>query len=112
MRSKLLSDLVMDPVVRDNMRSLEQYLSQEILLNAQWRLIEISFTGNISNFTYRHKLGFKPTDVIETSRFGTGSIAYNYQRFTDEVIDLTTSGTSSSDPLIVRFLVGRLKEDP
>lgn len=104
-------DLVQDPVVREFLQRIREEFDSQTLLRGKWRFMELSFTSNITNFTVAHGLGFMPKDLFQTGKTGTGSITYNYSRFDSTNIDVTTSGTSASDPLVVRFFVGRYEGD-
>lgn len=107
-RKKLLVNEIPDRLMQENFRRIEDTFRNDILLGAQLRLIELTFVSDITDFLYAHQLGFQPTDLWQTSKKGAGSVVYNYADFTDEVISLTTSGTSSSNPLMIRLLVGRI----
>ena len=54
--------------------------------------------------TYKiyHRLGFIPSDVVITKQVGT--VTFNYSKFTDEFIEVTTTAFSEC-----RFLLGRMK---
>lgn len=104
----LLIKEILTQEVRENFQRLQDFLSKEPIINGQWRLIELTFDSDQANFKYAHGLKFTPTDIIQTRQTGTGTLAFNYTRFDATNIDLTAAGTSASDPLKVRFLVGRL----
>lgn len=103
-------DKLTDPYVREFAQRVREELKNQVLLRGQWRFVELTFTKNITNFLYPHNLGFQPKDLFQTWKTGTGSIVYNMDRFDPTNIDVTTSGTSASDPLIVRFFLGRYEE--
>lgn len=103
-------DRIEDPYIREIVQRIREEFKNQVLLRGQWRFAEISFTSNITNFKYPHGLGFSPKDLFQTGKTGTGSITYNYDEFDSTNLDITTSGTSSSDPLTVRFFVGRYEE--
>lgn len=81
---------------------VEDYIRSEEILRGEWRFFEIAITGAKTNYQFVHNLGFKPTDVIQTSLIGAGAITWNYALFTKEFLDITTTGD-----LTVRAFVGR-----
>lgn len=95
-------------LLKENFQRLEDYLSTEVIQNAQWRLIELTFVADVVNYRFKHNLGFEPKDVIQTSNIGTGTIVYNFALFDKDYIDMTVSGTSTDSPLMVRFVLGSL----
>ena len=103
-------ELIEDPYVREIMQRVREEFRDQVLLRGQWRFVTISFTSNITNFKHPHKLGFTPKHMLDAGKTGTGSIAYNIGRWDETNLDLTTSGTSASDPLVVSFYIGRYEE--
>lgn len=103
-------DRIEDPYVREIMQRVREEFKNQVLLRGQWRFVELSFTSNITNFKYPHSLGFRPKDLFQTSKVGTGTITYNYSLFDSTNLDITTASTSATDPLVVRFFVGRYEE--
>lgn len=109
MSVKLILTEILDRYVRENFKILEQYLNSKFLLNFEFKLFDQSFSEN-GTFTIPHGLGIVPLDVIQTSKKGTGSIAYNYASFDATNLSITISGASTSDPVVVRALVGTYRE--
>lgn len=107
---ELKLDSITDPDVKEALQRIKEEFKSQALLQIEWRFIELTFMHDLSNFLYPHRLGFQPKDIIQTGKTGTGSITYNQGSFTTENLSLTTSGTSTSDPLVVRFFVGRYEE--
>ena len=103
-------DRIEDPYLREFAQRIREEFRSQALLQGQWRFLTLTFVSNLTNFLYPHKLGFTPTDLFQTSKTGTGTIVYNQGRFDSTNIDLTTTGTSASDPLVVRFFLGRYEE--
>ena len=104
----LLLNEIPDRKLQENFQRLQDYLTKEPVTNAQWRLFELTFDSDQSQIPIRHGLGFAPKDVIQTSLIGTGAITYHYKDFDDQNIYISVASTASSDPLVVRFLLGRL----
>lgn len=103
-------DRIQDPYVREMMQRIREEFKSQVLLRANWRFMKMTFTSNLTNFVFPHRLGFTPTDFFQTGKTGTGTIVYNESRFDETNIDVTTAGTNSADPLVVRFFLGRYEE--
>lgn len=94
-------------VVKENFQRLEDWLGQEIITNAGWRLIQLTFKSD-GTFSIPHGQNFVPSDIIQTSIKGTGAATIDYDETDGQNIFITTSGTSPADPLILRLLIGRI----
>jgi hypothetical protein len=106
-RLDLLLEGIKDFEVVENLRKIREHVNDIALLSGDFEHFEISSSYNVTNRKFPHGLGFRPKDLIQTSLVGTGAIVWNYVKFDQTNIDFTTSGTSTTDPLIVRFFVGR-----
>lgn len=103
---RLLVKETQDPIVRENMKRLQKELTQtQVILNGEWKFVEISFDDAVANFKYPHKCNFIPKDVIQTSLIGSGDLIWNYDLFDRENLDITTSGAC-----IVRAFIGNYLE--
>lgn len=102
---KLFFREITDNFIQENFRRLETFLLNQILLKANWRFIELTFTAAVTNYKYKHNLNFTPRDVIQTSKTGSGSITWNYASFDETNLDITTTGAC-----VVRAYVGRHDE--
>lgn len=96
-------------MVRDNFQKVQQESSQSLWNRGQWTFMELTFSKDQTNYKQVHGLAFQPLDIIQVSKTGTGTIVYNYAMFDSTYLDLTVSGTSATDPLVVRFYLGRFK---
>lgn len=96
----LLSEIV-DPAARENFQKLDQYLVTENVLTSGFKHFELTFTQAETNKRIPHRLGYLPKDLIQTRLTGAGSLTWNYTLFTDEFLDVTTTGAC-----VVRFLLG------
>jgi len=103
-------DKIEDPYTREMMQRIREEFKSQVLLRGNWRFMTLSFAADLTNFLVPHSLKFTPTDLFQTGKTGTGSIVYNNGRFDETNIDITTTGTSASDPLVVRFFLGRYEE--
>ncbi len=96
---------VADVYVRENFKSLKEFLQKEHQLLG-FKFLEITVPGAVTNYAYPHGLGFVPSDIIETSRKQNGSLTlgtltWNYASFDQNNLNLTTTGA-----LVVRLFVG------
>jgi hypothetical protein len=101
----ILKDLE-DPYARENFKRLLDYLDKFPFFRGEWAFFTFTLPNAVTNLNLAHGLGFKPLDVIQTSITGAGTITFNYSRFTDETISVTTSGACS-----VRCFIGAYKEE-
>jgi hypothetical protein len=93
---------IKDERVREAVQWLYDFLSEQPLLNGQFEHFNLDFDGTLTNEKISHSLGFAPYDIIVTRTTGSGTITFNYDRFDDKFIDITTTG-----PVSVRFFGGR-----
>lgn len=99
----LLLENIDDAPNRENFQKINDFIVNEQIINAGFKSFEINFTAARTNARIPHRLGFQPTDIIQTSLTGPGTVTYNYSSFTTEFLDITTS-----DAVKVRFLAGNL----
>lgn len=90
-----------DPIVRDNFQRIEEWFRTLPLLKGTWRFIEINVDKAEANLKIPHRLRFKPTDVIMTSKTGSGDVTWHYDLFDRTKIEITTTG-----PCVIRAFVG------
>jgi len=100
---------VEDAQARENFVKIQSAFDALKDLNfSQATALELTISNNLTNLKIPHRLGFTPNFVLQGWKTGTGSITYNYSSFDGDNIDITTSSTSSTDPMVVRFLVFRM----
>lgn len=90
----------LDPKLRDNFRKLNSFFKEDTNLLG-FQHFEIVIAGAVTNLKHPHHLGFTPKDVLVTSQIGAGTITWNYSRFNDTDLDITTTG-----PTTVRAYIG------
>lgn len=95
-----------DPYVRENFKRILNYLEEFPLFRGEWEFFTLNIGSSVTNLNLAHGLGFKPLDVIQTSSIGAGTLTFNYSKFTDETISVTTTGACS-----VRCFIGAYKEE-
>ena len=93
---------VNDIYVRTALVTLKDAINLTGLAGSNLRLIEIETRGAVTNASIPHRLGFTPTDVILT-RITGGTVTWNYDKFTKDDLNLTTSGAVK-----LRCLIGRI----
>lgn len=101
----LLVNEIGDPYSRENFKRLLAEFREQSLLKGKFKFFEITIDGPVTNFKYKHSLGFLPKDILQTSLKGIGTITWNYTKFDKNFLDITTSGSC-----IVRAFIGSYTE--
>ncbi len=101
---ELYAEQTKDPIVQENFDRIRRVLEKSFFFNFDGDAFEVEFTGNVTNLQFPHNLGFLPKDAWLTSEIGTGTFTFNYELFTSEFIDITTTGVSGT--FTVRFIAG------
>lgn len=103
---KLNLDQIQDQLTRENFKTLQEFMTGAALTAERFRVIEAAFTGDVSQFTMRHGLGFIPLDVLVTRLIAPSGakLTFLYSEFTADDLVVTVSGLSGS--MSVRLLVG------
>lgn len=107
MKISLLQNEIEGRDLQENFRRIQLGLAQDVMSNAQWKLFSLDFKKD-GRYAFDHGLTFVPQDVITTRITGLGTIAYAFTEFTDTKFFVDVAGTSISDPLRVKFLLGAL----
>lgn len=95
-----------DGPTRDLLFKVCQYIERNPLLSYGFEFLEYTFSGAATNQEVSHGLGYKPSDVILTSKTGSASVTINYDLTTESSLFLTTSGATT-----VRLLVGKYRSE-
>jgi len=101
---ELYTELENKDWIQENFDRLRRYLERSFLVNFDGDGFEISFTADQTNFRFPHLLSFQPKDAWITSEEGTGTVVFNYELFTPDVLDLTVSGVTGT--YTIRFVAG------
>ena len=101
---KLILKDIFDPYILENFVRLQSFIFGEVILMAGFKFFEVSFDTSVTNFKFKHNLGFLPKDIIVTSVTNGATIVFNYELITKDFLDITTSGATT-----IRFLVGSMK---
>lgn len=97
------ADSVTDSATRQGFKVIRDALTTEPLINAGFKLIEIAFT-QAGTFKVAHGLGFRPTDVLQSSLLGAGALTWNYASFDTTNLNITVSAACT-----VRAFVGAFR---
>jgi microcystin-dependent protein len=97
---KLNTQLVYDPRVREALDDLNEHLFDQSQLHG-FKFIGFSTKVAVTNLRVAHGLRAVPRDLVRLSVIGSGTVRFNYSRFTDTHIDVTTDG-----PVRVRMFAG------
>lgn len=104
-KKKIEVSRVEDATLRDILQLVDENFQEDAVGKADFAFFEISVVGAVTNKKVPHRLGFRPKDVIQTSKTGAGSLTWNYDQFDVTNLDITTTGTC-----VVRAFIGRYSE--
>lgn len=106
---------VKDIPVRNNFDRINNFFAKPLPL-AGFQHFEITFHKDVTNGKIKHFMSFAPIDLIQTSLVlsttspaTTATITWNYEKFSDEYLDVTVAGLLTGEFLTVRFLLGETK---
>lgn len=102
---RLLLKGITDILTRENFKMIESGFNNEAILRGNFKFFEFTISDGVTNLRLQHRLGFRPMDVITTYVSDQESVIWNYSEFTDEFLDITTSGACT-----VRAFIGRYGE--
>lgn len=105
MAEKLIQRNTQDPVAQENFNRLENFINNEAILRTGFEFASIRIGSAVTNFRYRHNLGFLVKDVIVTSVIGPGAVTFNYDKFDSQFLDITTTGAC-----VIRAFLGSYAE--
>lgn len=101
----ILKDIV-DPYIQENFFRLGKFFIGFSLFKGNFKFFEFTFDRALTNQNVAHGLGFRPTDIIQTSLIGPGTLTWEYSSFDDKSLVVTTSGACK-----VRAFIGAYRED-
>lgn len=99
---KLLRKEIQDEYVQENFKRLMDYGNANPIDRSNFQFFSIEIPEAVSNFKYRHGLGFTPLDVIITNNKNNVNITFNYSSFDSNEISINASGATT-----LRCLIGR-----
>jgi hypothetical protein len=97
---------IKDAVLRENFEILQEFIRESSPLLG-FRFVELTFDKAVTNFKYKHGLGFVPKDILQTSKTGVGVVTFNYSEFSADSIDISVTGAC-----VVRFFAGTYNSKP
>lgn len=102
---KLFLNEVEDQYLLENFIRLEDFINAQTFFKGQFKHFDINIPAAVTNFKFKHNLGFQPRDVIQTLLTGAGLLTWNYDKFDAKFLDITTTG-----PVTVRAFIGTYRE--
>lgn len=98
---RLLYENVVDPLLRDILKKISDFLNSVDLLKADFKFYEYTFSAAVTNLKIPHSLGKIPRDVIVTAVTDNMVVTWNYDEFTNSRLDVTTDKAGT-----VRYFIG------
>lgn len=107
MSEYLLKQVLSDPVLQENFRRIEALFINFPLFKGKFEFFDYSLESPSYPATIirKHRLGFKPLDIIVTSTIGPGSVTWNYTDFSATDISVTITNS-----VRIRFFAGAYTE--
>lgn len=106
----IFSDQVQDTRARESLQNIRDFINKNPFMTGDFKIytINVKITDASTHFSFPHDLGYTPSDVLVTSVKGSGTITWNYDAFTSQVLDLTVAGGSVGQTVTIRVLAGKL----
>lgn len=101
----ILKDIT-DKYIRENFFRLQKFFIKFPLYRTELVFFERNFLSAVTSQTVAHGLGFKPTDIIQTSLIGPGTLTWEYDKFDAINLVVTTTGACK-----VRAFIGAYREE-
>lgn len=100
------TDLPFD--IRKNFEYVRDFINSFSLYQGRFKFFTIAVPAAATQFKFKHNLGFRPTDVLQTSLISPndGTLVWNYNLFDDTYVYLTTT-----EALTVRAFIGAYIEE-
>lgn len=104
----LTFESIADPTTRENFLKISEFINEAPFLIGKFKYYEIEFTRAETNKKIPHRLGFKPTFVVQGfvgkyRDLGPSTVTWNYHLFDTSNLDVTTSGGCT-----VHVIIGRI----
>lgn len=106
MSLELILKDIEDTYVRENFFRVSKYVSEEALLNGEFKFYEAVIPNAATEYKFRHGRDFVPKDIIFLSAEGDQNFSFVFQKFDRDNLVINTSG-----PVKIRFLAGRYDEE-
>jgi len=98
----LLRKEVEDEFSQENFKRIQDYFSSLAIDRCNFKFLEISVTGAVTNKKFKHRLGFVPKDIILMHNLNNQAVTWNYSLFSNSELDFDCPGST-----ILRILAGR-----
>lgn len=105
----LLLQVITDPQMRENFKRIGDFLTGHPILKANFEQFTISVPtpgALVNNFRFPHNLGYTPRDILVTSAIGSGTVTWNYDKFSSTELDLSITGAAAGGTVVLRVFVG------
>jgi hypothetical protein len=96
---------IADRYIREAFQGIVNFIKRHALFRGKWEFVEHT-ASSAGTYKIRHSLRSVPKDVIQTSLTGTGSLSWQYNQFTSEYVEVTTTGACT-----VRAFIGSYQEE-
>ena len=90
---------------RENFSRLKRILTEQAILQGDWKLYEINLPTAVTGHKLKHNLKFIPYDIIQLSAVGDQNYQFRHELFTRTNMIIDADG-----PVVLRFLAGRYKD--
>lgn len=99
----LLKEMDEDSIKQNFELVQSKFKDQKLLM--EWEFFDISFDAAVTDRMFKHNLGYQPKDVLVTRLTGPGALTFEYDKFNQSFIKITTTGACRA-----RFFVGTYKQ--
>lgn len=93
-----------DTYVRENFFRIGNFLNSQVILDANFKLFDITINKRDLNFQVMHGLTFIPFDIMVLSADGDQNFSFRFQDF-----DKTSIYIAADGPVRIRFIAGKVK---
>lgn len=104
---KLVLDSVKDDASWECFAEIQREFNSRPILLGDWKFFQISVTGAVTDYKFKHNLGFIPKDIIQTAVIG-GPITWSYSKFDIDYVYLSTTGSCTFRGFIGLFRENRI----
>lgn len=105
----ILLQALNDPQVRENFKRIADFLTGHPILKGNFEFFSFSVATpgtSVNNYRFPHNLGYTPRDILVTSAIGSGTVTWNFDKFSSTELDLSIAGATPGGTLTLRVFVG------
>jgi hypothetical protein len=99
---KFLLKEIEDEYTQENFLRIADYFADDPLTRSGFEFLEITLSTAVTDFQHPHRLGYVPKDIILMHNLTNTVTTFNYSKFTETMIFITTAAATT-----LRLLVGR-----